>query len=83
MLRVDLGATEPGEVNDSETVWLVSMTKENVINASSRGECDDGHTVEDVARRQLALKLGVQALRLIGVWPIPTLWQLMMLWCVG
>jgi hypothetical protein len=83
MLRVDLGATKPREMNDSKSVWLVSVTKQNVINASPCGERDDRHTVEDMAWRQLALKLSVQAVRLVGVRPIPTLWYLMMLWSVG
>jgi hypothetical protein len=74
MLRVDLGSTRPGEMNDSKPVWLISVSKENVINAASCGERDDRHTVEDMPRRQLALKLGVQAVRIVGVRPKPTLW---------
>lgn len=74
MLRIGVGATKPREMDDSKAVWLVSVTKQNVINASSFGELDDRLAVEDMTCRQLALKLGVQNVRLVGVRPIPTVW---------
>jgi hypothetical protein len=80
---VDLGTPQPGKMDHRKPVRLVAMTEQDVVDPTSHGERDDRHTVEEMPRGQLSLKLGLEVLRLVSVRPIPAVGQLMPLRWIG
>jgi hypothetical protein len=60
MLCIDLLSAKPRQVDDGESCRVGSMSAQDVVRAITMRNNLDWDTIEDVARRQLLLKLNVQ-----------------------
>ncbi len=72
MFCIDFSLPNPRQMNDSKSLRLLSMPKQNIITISTVGKRFDGPPEKQVAGWQFTLKLSVQTLGLPLRGNIPT-----------